>query len=54
MSEAGGLVMIQDRDTSVVWGMPGAVQRTGVAAAELPLGPLADATSRACRQKVLG
>ena len=40
---AGGEVLVQDQATSVVWGMPGAVARAGVADEILPLGSLADA-----------
>jgi two-component system, chemotaxis family, protein-glutamate methylesterase/glutaminase len=36
--EAGGHVLIQDEASSVVWGMPGAVARAGLADATLPLG----------------
>jgi two-component system chemotaxis response regulator CheB len=35
--DAGGEVIAQDEATSVVWGMPGAVVRAGLADAELPL-----------------
>ncbi len=35
--EAGGTVVVQDEKTSVVWGMPGAVARAGLADAVLPL-----------------
>jgi two-component system chemotaxis response regulator CheB len=34
---AGGQVLVQDAATSVVWGMPGAVARAGMADAVLPL-----------------
>ncbi len=34
---AGGQVIVQDEATSVVWGMPGAVARAGLADAVLPL-----------------
>ena len=34
---AGGTVIAQDEETSVVWGMPGAVAQAGLAAAVLPL-----------------
>jgi two-component system chemotaxis response regulator CheB len=34
---AGGTVIAQDEETSVVWGMPGAVALAGLAAAILPL-----------------
>lgn len=33
---AGGTVIVQDRETSVVWGMPGAVAAAGLAQATLP------------------
>jgi two-component system chemotaxis response regulator CheB len=39
----GGNVLIQDRATSVVWGMPGAVHATGVADAVLPLAEISAA-----------
>jgi two-component system, chemotaxis family, protein-glutamate methylesterase/glutaminase len=34
---AGGSVIAQDEDTSVVWGMPGAVTKAGLCAAVLPI-----------------
>ena len=34
---AGGRVLVQDEASSVVWGMPGAVARAGLADAVLPL-----------------
>lgn len=37
---AGGRVLAQDESTSVVWGMPGHVARSGIADAVLPLGRL--------------
>jgi two-component system chemotaxis response regulator CheB len=37
MREAGGQILAQDEATSVVWGMPGAVARAGLADAVLPL-----------------
>lgn len=39
---AGGSVLAQDEATSVVWGMPGAVARAGLASAILPLTALGD------------
>lgn len=43
---AGGTLIAQDRTTSVVWGMPGAVVRAGLAAEVLPLDDIAAAVSR--------
>ena len=37
LKEKGGHVIVQDRASSVVWGMPGAVSAAGLADAELPL-----------------
>jgi two-component system chemotaxis response regulator CheB len=44
--EAGGNVIVQDRDTSVVWGMPGAVAAGGLADEVLPLDLIASAIVR--------
>jgi two-component system chemotaxis response regulator CheB len=38
--ERGGTIIAQDEDTSVVWGMPGAVATTGLCSAVVPLGTL--------------
>ena len=38
---AGGEVAAQDRETSVVWGMPGAAVNAGICAAVLPLNQIA-------------
>ncbi|MDX5361392.1 MAG: chemotaxis-specific protein-glutamate methyltransferase CheB [Alphaproteobacteria bacterium] len=38
--DAGGTVVVQDRETSVVWGMPGAVASAGAAHAVLPIAGL--------------
>jgi two-component system chemotaxis response regulator CheB len=38
---AGGSVVVQDEATSVVWGMPGAISRAGLADRVLPLGEIA-------------
>ena len=37
VAEAGGRILVQDRETSVVWGMPGAVVAAGLPATVLPL-----------------
>ena len=50
--EAGGWVMVQDEETSVVWGMPGAVAQAGLADQVLPLSkiiPKIDAVVRTSR-----
>jgi two-component system chemotaxis response regulator CheB len=39
--EAGATVIAQDQETSVVWGMPGAVAQEGLASAILPLDKMA-------------
>lgn len=44
---AGGRVMVQDEETSVVWGMPGAVATGPGAHAVLPLDEVAPAVARA-------
>ncbi|AEE44848.1 protein-glutamate methylesterase/protein-glutamine glutaminase [Cellulomonas fimi] len=41
--EAGGTVLVQDRATSVVWGMPGAVAAAGLAHRVLPIDDVAGA-----------
>ncbi|NAZ73825.1 chemotaxis-specific protein-glutamate methyltransferase CheB [Kineococcus sp. T13] len=46
VAAAGGQVLAQDEATSVVWGMPGAVTREGIADEVLPLPAMADAIQR--------
>lgn len=48
VAEAGGRFVVQDEATSVVWGMPGAAARTGLAEAVLPLPQIAPWVRRAC------
>jgi two-component system chemotaxis response regulator CheB len=48
VTEAGGRFVVQDEATSVVWGMPGAAARTGLAEAVLPLNQIAPWVRRAC------
>jgi two-component system, chemotaxis family, protein-glutamate methylesterase/glutaminase len=43
---AGGSVLVQDQQTSVVWGMPGAVAQAGFADEVLPLDRVAEAIQR--------
>ncbi|MBF0689163.1 MAG: chemotaxis response regulator protein-glutamate methylesterase [Cellulomonas sp.] len=51
---AGGTVLAQDRATSVVWGMPGAVVAAGYAHHVLPLDDLAPAVARAVQTRTGG
>ena len=44
----GGRFVVQDEATSVVWGMPGAAARTGLAEAVLPLNQIGPWLRRAC------
>jgi len=49
VQQAGGQVVVQDADTSVVWGMPRFVAEEGLAEAVLPLDELAgEITRRVC------
>ena len=41
VKEAGGVVIVQDEPSSVVWGMPGYVAKAGIADAVLPLNEIA-------------
>ena len=36
VAQAGGCIVVQDQESSVIWGMPGAVARAGIANAILP------------------
>ena len=47
--EAGGRVVVQDEETSVVWGMPGAVVMAGLAEGIYPLREMAAAIDRLVR-----
>lgn len=40
VQEQGGQILVQDRESSVVWGMPGFVANAGLAEAQLPLDQL--------------
>jgi len=48
--ELGGTVLVQDRESAVVWGMPGAVVSAGLAEAELPIDALAAEVARRAGQ----
>lgn len=47
--EAGGTTIVQDEDSSVVWGMPGAAVRMGVASRVVPIDDVASEIRRAVR-----
>ena len=46
ISSAGGRILVQDAATSVVWGMPGAVAKAGLADKVLPLNQIAAELNR--------
>lgn len=46
IKRAGGTTVVQDEDSSVVWGMPGAAVRLGAAMSVLPLDRIADQITR--------
>lgn len=50
VKKAGGRVVVQDEATSVIWGMPGAVSRAGLASKELPLDKIAAEIIRRVRE----
>jgi two-component system chemotaxis response regulator CheB len=43
---AGGTAIVQDEASSVVWGMPGAIAKAGLAEAMVPLGNIANVLQR--------
>lgn len=47
--DAGGSIIVQDAETSVVWGMPGAVATAGLASAVLPLDQIGMLTANLIR-----
>ncbi len=46
VSASGGTIIAQDEDTSIVWGMPGAVSKAGLCSAVLPLEKIPSAISK--------
>ena len=48
----GAVVLAQDEETSVVWGMPGAIVRAGLADQVLPLSEIPGVVAGHCRQGV--
>jgi two-component system chemotaxis response regulator CheB len=51
VAEAGGLAWAQDEASSVVWGMPGAIARAGLAAAQGTPESLGDALASLCGRR---
>lgn len=49
VAEAGGSIVAQDEDSSIVWGMPGAVATAGLCSAVLPLDDIGPAIERVAR-----
>ncbi len=47
--EKGGRLIAQDEETSVVWGMPGAVAMAGICSAVLPVSEMGQWVRRACQ-----
>jgi two-component system chemotaxis response regulator CheB len=48
IARTGGRVLVQDRESSVVWGMPGSVLEAGVPATTLPLDDIAPRIRHLC------
>ena len=48
LAKVGGRVIAQDHETSVVWGMPGAVSNAGICSAVLPLTDIGAWIRKAC------
>ncbi|MED5237964.1 MAG: chemotaxis-specific protein-glutamate methyltransferase CheB [Pseudomonadota bacterium] len=46
LADVGAQILVQDRASSTIWGMPGAVSRAGLATAEYPLMRMADEITR--------
>ncbi|MCU1346130.1 MAG: Chemotaxis response regulator protein-glutamate methylesterase [Acidimicrobiia bacterium] len=54
LHEQGASVLVQDEESSVVWGMPGYVARAGIAEAALPLARIATEMIRRTQGATLG
>jgi len=48
ISERKGYIIAQDEQSSVVWGMPGAIAKAGLASQVLPLRNIAPELARLC------
>jgi len=51
ISAAGGDVVVQDEETSIVWGMPGATIKAGAATRGVPLGTISAEIRRSIRSR---
>jgi len=51
VAQAGGQVWAQDEASSVVWGMPGAVSRAGLASEQAPPEALGEALASLCGRR---
>ena len=49
VADGGGTVVVQDKDSSIVWGMPGAVAAAGDCHAVLPIAEIADFVGKVTR-----
>jgi two-component system chemotaxis response regulator CheB len=52
VNEAGGAVMVQDEASSLVWGMPGAVARAGLARQVLALDEIGGAIAAEVQRSI--
>ncbi len=52
IAREGGIILAQDEETSVVWGMPGAVTKAGIANTVLPIDKIGKEIQRHIRNKV--
>lgn len=53
LADAKAHIIAQDEESSVVWGMPGAIANAGLCNAVLPLGEIAGHVKHICRQQVV-
>jgi two-component system, chemotaxis family, protein-glutamate methylesterase/glutaminase len=54
MVEAGGAIIAQDKASSIVWGMPGAIAQQGLASAILPIETMAVHVAALLRKRTAG
>ena len=52
LAARGGEIMVQDATTSVIWGMPGAIAKAGLAAAILPPDAIARCIGQRCSERI--